>query len=163
MFHSNQELKISGDFGHRNDFLESLKFALAKSGYMEYFTRSNKPCQCAFQVSANKDAYYIGALAYDTEPVKPVMTNKVVQGQNITAVWERRPGQFDFDIEIIAKIAEQQVCKMEFPAGYSGDGSSHKGFLIEEAERWAYDKDVGLKKAHHAVIKITPFTCYYSK
>ena len=96
MFHSNQELKISGDFGHRNDFIESLKFALAKSGYMEYFTRSNKPCQCAFQVSANKDAYY-------------------------------------------------------------------KGFLIEEAERWAYDKDVGLKKAHHAVIKITPFTCYYSK
>ena len=146
MFHSNQELKISGDFGHRNDFLESLKFALAKSGYMEYFTRNNKPCQCAFQVSANKDAYYIGALAYDT---------KSEEG------WT--PFQFDFDIEIIAKIAEQQVCKMEFPAGYSGDGSSHKGFLIEEAERWAYDKDVGLKKAHHAVIKITPFTCYYSK
>lgn len=146
MFHSNQELKISGDFGHRNDFLESLKFVLAKSGYMEYFTRSNKPCQCAFQVSANKDAYYIGALAYDT---------KSEEG------WT--PFQFDFDIEIIAKIAEQQVCKMDFPVGYSGDGSSHKGFLIEEAERWAYDKDVGLKKAHHAVIKITPFTCYYSK
>ena len=136
MFASNQIFEISGDLDHTDDLKEAIEFALKKSGWHKCFTRQEKPTACVFQVTENGD-FCIG--------------------------WgDAKNGwtafQFDYDIDIISKIAEQHLRKQSVQ-GFNGDGSNSHGFLMKAID---YNTE-GVNDDYRGIVIITSYNCYYAK
>lgn len=142
MFSSNQLLEISGDLDHENDLRDAIEFVLKKSGWYECFTRREEPVSCAFQITET-GAFCIGTGSFRGEKEKD---------------WT--DFQFDFDVDIIAKIVEQHLRKQDTPNEFfGGDGSSSKGFLISQID---YQTE-SVNNFSRGIIIIHPYRCYYAK
>ena len=136
MFSSNQIFRISGRF---EDLPLALHFAMDMSNDIQ----SN----AVFQITED-GTYCIGWRPKD----------KLPQG------WHSY--QFDFDADIVSKIIIQHLTKtiatMEDPYRYA-DGSSYKGFLMENIDNVFSDEWEGIKKPFYGIVSIKPFFNYYSK
>lgn len=142
MFSSNQTLEISGDLYHENDLRNAIEYTLKKSGWYECFMRENDRVKCAYQTT-EYGGFCLGRGSFRGKEEE---------------CWT--DFQFDFDIDIIAKIVEQHLKKQDIPNEfYGGDGSTSKGFLIKQID---YQAD-GVKNHHEGIIIIYPYCCYYAK
>ena len=138
MFSSNQVLKISGDLNHDKDLRDAIEFALKKSDWHKCFTRNEKPTKCVFQISDNGD-FCIG-------------------WGNAEYGWSEF--QFDYDIDIISKIAEQHLRKQSV-SGFGGGGTNSHGFLMECID---YDTNgINENGIYKGIIIIKSYNCYYAK
>lgn len=140
MFSSNQTLEISGDIRHENDLRDALEFALKKSGYYERFERTEHPLKCVFQTT-KYGGYCLG---------------RCISGDNPKDGWAEF--QFDFDLNIIAKIIEQHLSKCKVDE-CGGDGSNSKGYLLKRLEY----NETDVKEPSCRIIIIYPYNCYYAK
>lgn len=140
MFSSNQTLEISGDIRHKNDLRDALEYALKKAGDYECFTRRDRPTKCVFQIT-KYGGYCIGWCSHDSKPEEG---------------WTEF--QFDFDIDIIAKIIEQHLTKCKVDE-CGGDGSNSKGYLLKRLEHNESD----VKEPFYGIVVIYPYNCYYAK
>lgn len=136
MFSSNQILEISGDLNHTDELKEAIEFALKKSDWHRCFTRKEKPAECVFQIT-DKGDFCIG-------------WGDAKNGWNAF--------QFDYDIDIISKIAEQHLRKQSV-CGFGGDGTDSHGFLMKAI---GYDTDE-VRDNYRGIIIITSYNCYYAK
>lgn len=141
MFSSNQVLEISGDLSHKGDLKQALEFALIKSGREEYFKRADNPAKLCYQ----KTDYGDFAIGYCWE-------NQV----STTKDWI--PFQFDYDLDITAKIISQHLEKQNVEA-YSGDGSNYKGYLMKAIDYTT----TRVKDTFYGIVIFHPFNCYYDK
>lgn len=140
MFSSNQTLEISGDIRHENDLRDALEYALKKSGYYDRLTRRENATNCTFQITEH-GGYCIG---------------RRWKGDKLKEGWTEF--QFDFDIDIIAKIIEQHLAKCEVDE-CGGDGSNSKGYLLKRLEY----NEPGVKAPEYGIVVIYPYNCYYAK
>lgn len=140
MFSSNQVLGISGDLEHENDLRDALEYALRKSGYYECFTRKDLPSKCVFQITEN-GGYCIGWACHHSGAEKG---------------WTEF--QFEFDIDIIARVVEQHLKKYEVDR-VGGDGTDSKGFLLKCLEY----NEPGVTEPFNGIVIIYPYNCYYAK
>ena len=140
MFSSNQVLEISGDLRHRDDLKDALGFALRKDGTYDNFTRPEEPTKCVFQITEGGD-YCIGWACHDKAPREG---------------WTEF--QFDFDMEIIAKIISNHLQKQKVQ-GFGGDGTDSSGFLMKNID---YNTP-GVKNPFCGIVIFSAFNCYYAK
>ena len=136
MFSSNQILEISGDLNHTDELKEAIEFALKKSGWHRCFTRKEKPTGCVFQITDNGD-FCIG-------------WGDAQKGWNAF--------QFDYNIEIISKIAEQYLRKQSV-CGFGGDGTNSHGFLMKSIDC----NTECVRDEYRGIVIITSYNCYYAK
>lgn len=143
MFSSNQILEISGPINNEEYLLNALGFALKTSGDVEYFTRTDKPTKCVYQIT--EDGTYCIGWAF---------------GRMIESGWNEFP--FDFDLKIIAQIIVKHLSKQDVKCS-GWDGSHEKGFLMKAIETSYSDEKDGIKNPSRGIVKFKPFICFYHK
>ena len=143
MFSSNQILEISGCLDHSGELYNALEFALKSSGYLNNFTRTEKPTKCVYQITED-GRYCIGWNCHD----------KVEKGWN--------EFQFDFDLNIIGQIIAKHLSKQEVERDM-WDGSYSKGFIMSAIPESMGSEYKGVKEPFYGIVEFKPYTCFYSK
>ena len=150
MFSSNQQLQISG---RMRDLAQDIAFAMRKAGCDEMFTREKNPCVCGYQIT-NNGLYVIGNMG--SRAVRP---KREFENSNFT------PYPFDYDPEIIAKIAEQWLRKQPHinPEFDEEEGGHDLGYLLQDIWSLDYETKDHINDIFDAVICLRPYKNYYAK
>lgn len=147
MFSSNQVLSISG--GHEDELNKALEFALTYTDDYSHGRFKSKKARFLYQTSSAGE--YLIRIGYGDD-----------------RTWENgwKEYDFDFDVDIIAKIIMGFLVKQDYPPyGAFGDGSLHKGFIIRSAEElWdERSRTISDDILRETDLVISPYWAFYHK
>ena len=135
------------------DLALDIGFSLRKSGDDRLFTRADDPCVCGYQITAS-GLYVIGNMGCHAS-TPDIGTRK----SGFT------PYPFDYDPEIIAKIAAQWLQKQPHRnTEYDdADGGHDKGYLMQDVWGLEYEMRETIDDVWSAIICLVPYRNYYAK
>ena len=142
MFSSNQVLRISGEYSQLAD---ALQFAMDYSEHSRHFNEEDRKRGCKMVYQITDDGKYCVGWAFKDVP----------EG------WTEF--QFDFQVDIVAKIIVQFLKKHEIKDSEFdyGDGSSYRGFIMKSFRD--SEERMNIKNSFYGIVYFESFVTYYAK